>query len=175
MLESLFFEIGAIIILAALLSFVAYALRQPLILAYIVTGMLAGAAALNLARSPEIFEGLSQIGIAFLLFMVGLGLNWRSMREVGGTALATGIGQVIFTSIVGFFIADALGFDVLTSIFLSVAFAFSSTIIIVKMLMDKDDADTLYGRISIGFLLVQDLVAMVILLEIGRASCRERV
>ena len=167
MLESLFFEIGAIIILAALLSFVAYALRQPLILAYIVTGMLAGAAALNLARSPEIFEGLSQIGIAFLLFMVGLGLNWRSMREAGGSALATGIGQVIFTSIVGFFIADALGFDVLTSIFLSVAFAFSSTIIIVKMLMDKDDADTLYGRISIGFLLVQDLVAMVILLVLG--------
>ncbi|MDA1038448.1 MAG: cation:proton antiporter [bacterium] len=167
MLESLFFEIGAIIVLAGVLSFIAHALRQPLILAYIITGMLAGPGIFNLARSPETFEALSQVGIAFLLFTVGLGLNWKRMRDVGGVALATGVGQVIFTSAIGYLIATAFGFDVVTSIFLSVAFAFSSTIIIVKLLMDKDDLDSLYGRISLGFLLVQDFVAMILLLVLG--------
>src|SRR3989339_1705744 len=100
MLESLFFEIGAIIVLASVLSFMAYALRQPLILAYIVTGMLAGASVLGPATNLEAFEALSQIGIAFLLFTVGLGLDWRKMRDIGGTSLLVGCAQVVFTAAV---------------------------------------------------------------------------
>ena len=173
MFESLFFEIGAIIVLATALSFVAYALRQPLILAYIVTGMLVGGSVLGIAESHEAFEALSQIGIAFLLFTVGLGLNWRLVRDVGGSALAMGLGQVLFTTIVGFPIARALGFDTMTSLFIAGAFAFSSTIIIVKMLADKDDLDTLYGRLAIGTLLVQDLIAMLVLLILGAVGSGE--
>lgn len=167
MLDSLFFEIGSIIVLAGALSFIAYALRQPLILAYIVTGMLAGGNLLGLAKSPETFDALSQVGIAFLLFTVGLGLNWRRVRDVGGSALITGFGQVLFTSAVGYPIALALGLDSTTSLFVAIAFAFSSTIIIVKMLADKGDLETLYGRLAIGTLLVQDLLAMLMLLVLG--------
>lgn len=167
MLEELFFEIGIILIIAAALSMFVFKLRQPLIIAYIVTGIIAGPGLLALTHSPDVFELMSKIGIAFLLFTVGLGLNWRNVRDVGGIALATGVGQVIFSSVIGFFISTALGFAPLTCVYLAIAFSFSSTIIIVKLLMDKEDLDTLYGRISVGFLLVQDFIAMVILLGLS--------
>lgn len=170
MLETLFFEIGSIIVLASVLSFIAYSMRQPLILAYIITGMLAGASVLNLARSSETFDVLAQIGIAFLLFTVGLGLDWRKMRDVGIISLVVGIVQVVVTGAITYPVAVMLGFDAMTSLFLSIAFAFSSTIIIVKLLADKDDLDTLYGRISLGLLLVQDVIAMVLLLMLGAAQ-----
>lgn len=166
-LEEVFFEVGIILIIAALFSMVIYRLRQPLILAYILTGVVAGPSVLSLANNSEIFEIMSKIGVAFLLFTVGLGLNWKSVKDVGGIALATGVGQVLFTSVVGFFIGLLLKFDPVTSAYLSVALAFSSTIIIVKLLMDKEDLDALYGRISVGFLLVQDFIAMLILLALS--------
>ncbi|TAL50834.1 sodium:proton exchanger [Patescibacteria group bacterium] len=167
MLEELFFEIGIVLVIAAVLSMVVYRLRQPLIIAYILTGIIAGPSLLALTDSPEVFEAMSQIGVAFLLFTVGLGLNWKSVKDVGGIALATGVGQVLFTSVCGFVIGLLLGFDALTSAYLGIAFSFSSTIIIVKLLMDKEDLDTLYGRISVGFLLVQDFIAMLILLGLS--------
>lgn len=167
MLEELFFEIGLILIIAAGLSLIVHRLKQPLIIAYILTGIIAGPGIFALTRSPEIFEVMSEIGVAFLLFTVGLGLNWKTAKDVGGIALATGIGQVLFTSVVGFLIGILLGFDAVSSLYMGIAFAFSSTIIIIKLLMDKEDLDSLYGRISVGFLLVQDFVAMLILLALG--------
>jgi len=167
MLEELFFEIGIILIIAAALSILMYRLKQPLIIAYIITGVIAGPSLLALTDSPEILELMSQIGVAFLLFTVGLGLNWRNVKDVGGISLAAGVGQVIFTSILGFLLGVVLGFDALTSLYIGVGFAFSSTIVIVKLLMDKEDLDSLYGRISIGFLLVQDFIAMLILLGLS--------
>lgn len=167
LLESLFFEIGAVIVVAAILSYLAQLMRQPLIIAHIATGIIVGPSLLALTKSSDVFSALSEIGIAFLLFTVGLGLNWRRVKEVGAIALTSAIGQIVFTSLIGFLIAIRLGFDPITGIFLSIAFSFSSTIIIVKLLMDKEDLDTLYGKISVGFLLVQDLVAMLILLALG--------
>lgn len=172
MLEELFFEIGIVLVIAAMLSMVIYRLRQPLIIAYILTGILAGPSLLALTNSPDAFEAMSKIGIAFLLFTVGLSLNWQSVKDVGGIALATGVGQVLFTSIAGFLIGILLGLDSLTSAYIGVAFAFSSTIIIVKLLMDKEDLDSLYGRISVGFLLVQDFIAMLILLALSAVGTK---
>ena len=170
MMEEIFFEIAIILVIAASMSMIIYRLRQPLIIAYIITGVIAGPSVFRLAQSPEVLDVMSEIGIAFLLFTVGLGLNWRSVKEVGGISLATGVGQVIVTTILGFLIGQALGFDVVTSFFLALAFTFSSTIIVVKFLMDKEDLETLYGRISVGFLLVQDFIAMIILLGLGAFS-----
>ncbi|MBI4599090.1 cation:proton antiporter [Candidatus Uhrbacteria bacterium] len=166
-LESLFFEIGGVIVAAAGLSFLAHLLRQPMIIAYILAGLVVGPSVLAFTKSSDVFVTLSQIGVAFLLFTVGLGLNWNRIREVGLVALASGLGQVLFTSLVGFLVGLGLGFDVLTAVFISVAFSFSSTIIIIKLLMDKDELDALYGKIAVGFLLVQDMIAMMILLFIG--------
>lgn len=167
LLETLFFEIGFIVIVAALVSMIVYRLNQPLIIAYIIAGIIVGPSILAVTHSSEIFDVMSELGVAFLLFMVGLGLNWRSAKDVGGIALATGIGQVLFTSIVGFAVGQLVGLDTITSVYLAVTFTFSSTIIVVKLLGDKEDLSSLYGRVSVGFLLVQDFIAMILLLGLG--------
>ncbi len=164
MFSELFLEIAAVMMTAGVLSLVAYRLRQPLVIAYIFTGIIVGPAALGFAQSADVFETLSRVGVAFLLFVVGLNLNWRNVKDVGFAALASGTAQMVITSTAGWAIGQLLGFSGWTSVFLGVSFAFSSTIIIVKMLTDKEDIERLYGRIAVGALIVQDLIAMVLLL-----------
>lgn len=175
MLNSLFLEISAVMMTAGIFSLLAYKLRQPLIIAYIATGIVVGPGLLNLAHSVDVFETMSSIGIAFLLFIVGLNLNWRNVKDVGRVALIAGFAQVIITSIVGTGIALALNVPLPTAIFLGVAFSFSSTIIIVKLLTDKEDLDRLYGRIAVGMLIVQDLIAMMILLVLSAMQSGQSV
>ncbi len=175
MMNSLFLEIAAVMMTAGLLSLVAYKLRQPLIIAYIATGILVGPGLLGLTKSVDVFETMSSIGIAFLLFIVGLNLNWRNVKDVGRVAIIAGIAQVLVTSLIGATIALALEVPLQTSIFLGVAFSFSSTIIIVKLLTDKEDIDRLYGRIAVGMLIVQDLIAMLILLVLAAMQEGERL
>ena len=157
-------ELGIIILIATALGFIAKLFRQPLILAYIITGIIVGPFAFDLIQSYDLVSTFSQLGAAFLLFLVGLHLSSSVMREVGKISVITGVGQVLFTSLIGFGIATLFGFPVLESIYISIALTFSSTIIIVKLLSDKNDLDTLYGKISIGFLLVQDFIAIGILM-----------
>lgn len=166
-LEQLFFEIGIVFIIVACASMIIHRLKLPLILGYIITGVVIGPSLLALTKSSDVFQVMSQIGVAFLLFTVGLGLNWRNVKDVGGVSFATGVGQVIFTTLIGFGVSLLLGFSPITSLYLAVAFTFASTIIVVKFLTDKEDTDSLYGRISIGFLLVQDFIAMIILLGLN--------
>ncbi|HBK34010.1 TPA: sodium:proton exchanger [Candidatus Uhrbacteria bacterium] len=170
LLEELFFQIGFIVAVAGLLSLAASFLRQPLIMAYIIAGVIVGPSVLAVTHNTDVFQVMAELGVAFLLFTVGLGLNWRGVKDVGGISLATGVGQVLFTSVAGFAVGLLLGLDTLTSMYLAITFAFSSTIIVVKLLMDKEDLSTLYGRISIGFLLVQDFIAMFLLLVVGAFS-----
>ena len=167
MLEELFLEIGIVFIIVAGASMLVHRIKLPLILAYIITGVVIGPSLFALSKSSDIFQVMSQIGVAFLLFTVGLGLNWRNVKDVGGVSFATGIGQVVFTTIIGFGFSLLLGFSSVTSLYLAIAFTFASTIIVVKFLTDKEDTDSLYGRISIGSLLVQDFIAMIILLVLN--------
>ena len=162
-----FIELSAILILTVTISGIMCFFRQPLIIGYILTGIIAGPVVLNVVQSTDTLATFAQIGIAFLLFMVGLNLNPRIIGDVGKTSLITGICQVLFTSLIGFFIGKALGFSSIVSIYLAIAVSFSSTIIIMKLLSDKKDLETLYGRISIGFLIVQDLIAIFILMLIS--------
>jgi len=159
-----FIEISIIIFVAMIVSIVMRVLKQPLIVGYILTGIVIGPYALNLLHSGEVLELFSKIGITILLFIVGLNLSPNVIKEVGKVSLLTGLGQVLFTSIIGFVIARALGIDTIASIFVAIALTFSSTIIILKLLSDKGDLNKLYGKIAIGFLLVQDIVATIILL-----------
>lgn len=162
----IFIELSLILVLATVIALVMRSLRQPLIVGYIITGIVVGPYVLNLLHSQEEMELFSKIGISILLFIVGLTLNPDIAREVGKTSFVTGVGQVAFTSIVGFFIIRILGFDISASLYIAVALTFSSTIIILKLLTDRGDTEKLYGKISIGFLLVQDLVATIILLAV---------
>ncbi|MEX2007472.1 MAG: cation:proton antiporter [Candidatus Levyibacteriota bacterium] len=161
---NIFFEITVIICLAAFLSLIFRFLRQPPILAYILTGVILGPLGFLHLQGGEVLRSLSEIGITLLLFMLGLELKFSELKSVGKVSLIIGLGQVIFTSAVGYFISIALGFSQITSFYLSIALAFSSTIIIVKLLSDKKDLNSLYGKISVGFLLVQDFVAIIALI-----------
>src|SRR3989344_4633832 len=163
---TLFVELYLIVVLATAISLVMKLFKQPLIVGYIATGVIIGPYALNILRARDEIELFSTIGVAILLFIVGLMLNPDVMREVGKTSVVTGIGQVVFTSLVGFFIVHALGFDTMTSLYVSIALTFSSTIIILKLLSDKGDTQKLYGKIAIGVLLVQDIIAILLLLVI---------
>jgi Kef-type K+ transport system membrane component KefB len=137
---------------------------------YIATGIIVGPYLLNLIGSNEIIEIFSKLGIALLLFMVGLHLNPRVIKDVGFVSLVTGVGQVVFTTLIGFFAAKLMGFSTVTSLYVAIALTFSSTIIIMKLLSDKGDLDTLYGKISIGFLIVQDLLAIFALMLVSSFS-----
>lgn len=159
----IFVELSLIFVVATVVAIIARSLKQPLVVGYIIGGVVAGPYVLNILQSTEHVELFSKIGIAVLLFIVGLNLNPDSVRETGKAALVTGIGQIAFTSIIGFFIVRLLGFDTVTSLYAAMALTFSSTIIILKLLSDKGDLGKLYGKISIGFLLVQDFVATILL------------
>ena len=165
-----FIELSLIIGFTAVLAGLARLLKQPLIIGYILSGILLGPYFFNVVSSADVISIFSQIGIALLLFIVGLNLSPNVIREVGKVSLVTGTGQILFTSLVGFIICLMMGFTPLVSIYIAIALTFSSTIIIMKLLSDKKDFEKLYGKISIGFLLVQDLVAIVILMVIASVA-----
>lgn len=168
MTEQIILQLTIVLSAAVLISLIMRFLKQPLLIGYILVGLLFGSfiASLDIAISNTL-QPFSQMGLAFLLFMVGLSLNPRVIKEIGAVAFIVGIGQVLFTSIIGFFIMKALGFSNIPSLYVAVALTFSSTIIITKLLSDKGSGDTLYGKISIGFLIVQDLIAVLLMMIIS--------
>jgi len=168
--ENAFTEIALTLLAAAVVGAVGTWLQQPLIVSFIAVGILVGPAGIGLVTQHDEVELLASIGISLLLFVVGLKLDFQTIRTLGPVALATGIGQIVFTSAIGFLIAVALGMDTLTATYVAVALTFSSTIVIVKLLSDKHEIDALHGRIAVGFLIVQDLgviLAMIGITAIG--------
>ncbi|MCF6148321.1 MAG: sodium:proton exchanger [Candidatus Kuenenia sp.] len=158
-----FIEIAAILSVATLLGLVGQKLRQPSLIMFLATGILAGPACFGIIESYHQIELLSHMGIALLLFIVGLKLDLNLIRTTGPVALATGMGQIVFTSAIGFVIALALNMSAISAAYVAVALTFSSTIIIVKLLSDKKEIDSIHGQIAIGFLIVQDIAAILAL------------
>ncbi|TDQ83103.1 transporter (CPA2 family) [Dongia mobilis] len=171
--HSAFAEMALLLVLAAAFGVLGMVLKQPLIVAFIVVGLIAGPSILDLVHSNDHIDLLAELGIAVLLFLVGIKLDVKLVRSLGAVSVMTGLGQVMFTSLFGFLIGLGLGFDAASSLYIAVALTFSSTIIIVKLLSDKREIDSLHGQIALGFLIVQDLVvvfAMIVLSAIGIGS-----
>ncbi len=156
----IFTEMAALLLLAAAVGALGVRLRQPLIVAFIAVGILVGPSVLGWVSANDQVDLLAKLGITLLLFVVGLKLDLHIIRTMGPVALATGLGQVAFTSIIGYLIGLGLGMTTIAALYVAVALTFSSTIIIVKLLSDKREVDTLHGRIALGFLIVQDLVVV---------------
>jgi Kef-type K+ transport system membrane component KefB len=167
-IESTFGVIAAVLAVAAIIGFAANRARQPLIVAFIGVGVIVGPSGLDWVAESEPVELLAEIGIAVLLFLVGLKLDIQLVKTSGKVALITGLGQVVFTSAIGFALAMLLGISATAALYVAIALTFSSTIIIVKLLSDKRELDQLHGRIALGFLIVQDIV--VVLVMIGLSS-----
>jgi Kef-type K+ transport system membrane component KefB len=157
---STYSSFAIILIASAVAGLVANRLRQPLIAAYIVVGIAAGPAGMGWVGGGGEIELLAQIGVTVLLFVVGLKLDIHIVRHIGPVSLGAGIGQIVFTFLVGYLLCEALGMDALTALYVAAALTFSSTIILIKLLSDRRELDSLHGRIVVGVLIVQDIVAV---------------
>ncbi len=162
-----FLEIGALLVIAVVAGLVGRLLKQPLIVSFIAVGLIVGPYGIDLLQSGDQIHLLSEMGIVVLLFVVGLKLDMGLIRSTGKVALFAGLGQVLFTSVFGFLLGLWLGFDPVVSIYVAVALTFSSTIIIVKLLSDKKEIQSLHGQISIGFLIVQDIVVIIAMIALS--------
>ena len=156
-----FVEFALLLLICALVGAVFVRLRQPVLIAYIVVGIAVGPAVSGLVTAHDQIDLLAQVGVAVLLFAVGLKLDLHHIRHIGPVALATGLGQLAFTIVIGFALVLALGKGAMEALYVAVALTFSSTIIIVKLLSDKRELDSLHGRIAVGFLIVQDLAVVI--------------
>lgn len=168
-MENLFFDIGIVIIIATVFAYIAKSLKQPLIPAYILTGVILGPI-LGLITNTDVITTLSEIGIAFLLFIVGLEMDIRKLKHVGIVASFGGIIQIVSVFTIAFIAALLLGFVVLESVYLALVIAFSSTMVVIKLLSDKKEIDTLHGKIIVGILLLQDIVAIMALSVLATLS-----
>lgn len=161
-MENIFFDIGLIIIVVTFFAYLTQLIKQPLIPAYILAGLVLGPF-LGLITESSIITTLSEIGIAFLLFIVGLEIDLKKLRDVG---LVSSLGSTIKSLIlfgIGFLAAMALGFVTIEAAYIGIIIAFSSTMIVVKLLADKRELDTLHGRIILGMLLMEDIIAILAL------------
>lgn len=157
-----FSEISLLLVVAGIFGIIARFLRQPLLIGFLFTGAILNH--FGLIHDHMLLDNMGKIGVTLLLFLVGMEMNIREIPTIGKVALTTGLGQIVVTSIVGFLITIVLGFPPISAIYIAVALTFSSTIIIIKLLSEKDDVNSLYGKISVGILLVQDLVVVLILM-----------
>ncbi len=164
--DNMFNELVILLLAAVAAAVVALRLRQAPIIAFIAVGIGLGPLGLNVLKSAEQLRVLSEMGLALLLFVVGLKLDPQLIRRMGKVSLATGLGQILFTGTIGYALGLAMGYKPITAAYVAAGLVFSSTILIVKLLSDKKDIDSLYGRISVGFLIVEDIVvvlAMIVL------------
>jgi Kef-type K+ transport system membrane component KefB len=162
-----FGEFALLLVISAFAGAIAVRLRQPVLIAYIVVGVAVGPAGFGLVQAHDQINLLAQIGVAVLLFVVGLKLDLHHVRHIGPVALATGLGQLAFTILVGFALILLMGKGVMEALYVAVALTFSSTIIIVKLLSDKRELDSLHGRIAVGFLIVQDIAVVLAMMAMS--------
>lgn len=169
-MQSIFFEISIVLIVGTLFAALAKFLRQPLIPAYIIAGVVLGPPLLHIIRSGELLSALSTFGIAFLLFLVGIELDLRKFLKTSRVAVIVGVVQMVFTMSIGYVLSRWMGFEFMSALFLAIALGFSSTIVVMKLLGERKELDTLYGQIVIGIMLTQDFVAVVFLLFFNIAA-----
>jgi Kef-type K+ transport system membrane component KefB len=160
-------EIGICVVIAWLLAVVAKLARQPLILAYLAAGVFVGPIGLGWIKSQESITTLSELGLIFLLFMIGLEIDLKKIRTAGKAIIGTSLIQVLGGCLLGVAFFKIVGFPLgggkLDALYLAIAAALSSTVIIVKMLYDRRELNTLAGRITLGVLVMQDLAAILFL------------
>ena len=170
-MEEIFIQLALILFIAFIFSYVARLFKQPIIIGYILAGIVISPFILMSGITNEVIVIFSDFGIAFLLFIVGLHMNPKVIKEIGGAALLIGCAQIVLTVILGLLVSIfILGYSIVPALYISIALAFSSTIIIMKLLSDGGKLDSLSGKISIGILILQDLVAIAALMIISSFS-----
>ncbi len=161
-----FNEIVILVLAAVVAGAIAIRFRQPLLIAFILVGIAAGPVGLNAIHSTEQLHIFADLGLAMLLFVVGLKLDPQLIRSSGTASLIAGIGMMLITGVIGYLVCMALRLHHTESLYIAASLGFSSTVLIIKLLTDKGEADSLHGRIAVGILIVDDIVivlAMIVL------------
>ena len=166
-MEKIFIELGFEIFIATVFGIIARLLKQPLVIAYIITGFILGPSIFGFIEGREVVSLFSTIGIAFLLFIVGMELNTEKLAELGKKTILLGIIQVALTALGGYIFSKLLGFTDLVSIYIGIILSFSSTVIVVNLLTEKKAITTLYGKMVVGILVLQDVAALFVLVFLG--------
>ena len=162
-MNNIFIQLAIILSISSALGFIAYKFKLPLLVAYLLGGLVIASTAIFDPRASEVLHFLPEIGIAFVLFLVGMELDLRELKSLGKPVLVAGILQIFITTIVGSSVARLLGLGVTESWYLGIGLAFSSTILVIKLLIDKNDIGSLYGKLAVGILILEDILAIGIL------------
>lgn len=172
-MDNIFLQISVLLGLTVSIAFIMRFLRQPLIVAYIIAGLVAGPLFLDLvAGGEEFFNTFAEFGIVLLLFIVGLSLNFEYIKKVGRAVFIGSLVQFVIIVGIGLLLMKLLYFDFLSSLFVAISVSFSSTIIVVKLLADKRDLEAVYGRYTVGVLLVQDMIAVAIMIFLNTSKAQ---
>jgi len=158
----LLLNLGFIVITAATFAFIGKLIRMPTIVGYILAGIVLGPV-LQLVELDHSLELISELGIALLLFLVGLELSFAKVKDLGRVALILGGIQVLLTAAGGMLVAHFMGFGPMEALFLGGTVTFSSTVVVIKLLDQKGAMNRLYARISIALFLAQDIVVIAAL------------
>lgn len=165
--SDVFTELSLVIVLATVVAFIMRALHQPLIMGYIITGIIVGPSVLGLIESKSAFETFSEIGIALLLFIIGLELSVAVVKRLGKPVFLTAAAILASVGTLGYLISIAFNYNQTEAIIVGLCLFFSSTIIIAKVLSDKKELGRLNGQIAIGVILVDDIIATFALLFVA--------
>jgi Kef-type K+ transport system membrane component KefB len=161
---NIFTQLSLIIVAVTVITAILRFFKQPSIIGYILTGLLVAPFFLSNSITTHTLEVFSEMGIAILLFIVGLHLSPKELHKFGASAFKIGAGQISLTFVLTFLLSTLLGYELVPSIYIATALSFSSTIVVLKLLSDKQDLEKLYGRLVIGVLLLQDIVAAIALI-----------
>jgi len=161
---TLFTDIEIIFGLSILILLVFHRLRLSPVLGFLVTGIIAGPHVLGIIRDVEQVEVLAEIGIILLLFTIGVEMSIKELWDIKRFVLLGGGLQVVITSVLVYYISLALGYSSSTALFLGFLVSLSSTAIVLKLLQEKGEMYTPYGKISLGILIFQDIVIVPMIL-----------
>ncbi len=156
-------DFALLLITATLLAFFARKTNQPTIIAYIATGLVLGPVMLNVVTESQLIELMSELGLGFLLFLLGIEMNLEEIKEILRPVTNIAILQTILQTSLAFIVPLVLGFTMIETIVIALCTVFGATPVIVKLLTDKDEITSLPGKIDVGVLILQDIYLVIIL------------
>lgn len=162
-MDNIFVQLGVILGISSVLGYGVVRFKLPLLIAYLIGGLMIALTTIFDPRASEVLHFLPEVGIAFVLFLIGMELDLREIKSLGKSILLAGTLQIAITTVLGASLAKVLGFGSIESWYLGVGLAFSSTILVIKLLIDKKDEGSLYGKLAVGILVLEDLLAVMLL------------